>query len=465
MKFYLYLGAFFVGVFLGTFFNINIFHFVFALLVSLFLFFIAIFQKENFKKVFPLSIFILLFSLGLLRAFLFDFGRDLSEFEFFVGQNVSMSGVIVDEVDKRENNQKITFEVSSLNSDGVQKGVKVLATVNLYENLSYGDEIKIFGKLQKIENFENENGIEFDYINYLGKDNIEYLVYYPKIEVLSSNNGNFIKEKLFSFKHSFVKSFSQVIPEPHASLLAGLTVGAKQSLGTELLGKFRDVGLIHIVVLSGYNVTIIANFIVKIFSFLPKYLSLSLGSLSIVFFAVATGGSATIVRASIMALIAILARATGRTNQMTRALFLAGTVMVLHNPAILTFDPSFQLSFVATLGLIHIAPMIEKYFYFITERFSLREFAVATISTQIAVLPLLMYMTGKISLISPVVNILVLAFIPLTMLLGFITGILGFFSYYLSLIPGYLTYILLSYELFIVDIFSNLSFATISIIN
>lgn len=462
MKFYLYLGAFFLGVFLGSVFEINIYTVFLSISLSFFIFLISVFDKNNFKKVIPISLFIFFISLGFFRIYLFDFNLDLSEFEKYVGQNISIVGVVVDEIDKREENQKITLAVNVLNSEELDEDVKVLITGSLYDNLNYGDEIKVFGKLQKIENFENDNGIEFDYINYLGKDNIRYLIYYPKIEILYSGNGSGIKEKLFSIKHSFVESFSRVIPEPHSSLLAGLTVGAKQSLGTDLLDKFREVGLIHIVVLSGYNVTIIADFIVKIFSFLPRFASLSLGSLSIIFFAVATGGSATIVRASIMALIAILARATGRTNQMTRALFLAGAIMVIHNPAILTFDPSFQLSFVATLGLIHIAPRIEKYFGFLTERFSLREFAVATISTQIAVLPLLVSMTGEISLISPVVNILVLAFIPLTMLLGFITGVFGFFSYYLALIPGYITYILLSYELWIVNIFSQIPFLSIS---
>lgn len=172
-------------------------------------------------------------------------------------------------------------------------------------------------------------------------------------------------------------------------------------------------------VLSGYNVTIISEFIMGMLSFLPKMIGTSLGALSIILFAIMVGGSATIIRASIMALLVLLARVTGRVSDMTRALFLAGFVMVLHNPQIVVFDPSFQLSFMATLGLISLSPKLNSIFKFVPTKFYLRETVSATISTQIFVLPLLLYMMGELSLVAVFVNLLVLMFIPLTMLFGF----------------------------------------------
>ena len=176
-----------------------------------------------------------------------------------------------------------------------------------------------------------------------------------------------------------------------------------------------------------------------------------------------TGGSATVIRASAMALLVVLAKATRRQYDITRALIIVGLFMIIQNPKILVFDSSFQLSFLATLALIYVSPIVEKKLQFITPRFKLREFATATISTQIFVLPLLLYKMGELSLVGLPVNILILAFIPLTMLFGFLAGALSFISVAISLPFAFASYALLSYELKVVEIFSSLPFASISI--
>jgi competence protein ComEC len=164
-----------------------------------------------------------------------------------------------------------------------------------------------------------------------------------------------------------------------------------------------------------------------------------------------------------MALLVILARATGNIYNITRALFIAAVIMVLHNPYIVAFDPSFQLSFLATLGLIWLSPMIEKRFTLMPSTWGLREFATATIATQIFVLPLLLYQTGLLSMTAFPTNLLVLMFVPVTMLLGFVTGVVGFVSTLLSVPFAYVTYALLSYELAVVDLFASVPFSAITV--
>ncbi|MCR4306430.1 MAG: ComEC family competence protein, partial [Candidatus Yonathbacteria bacterium] len=340
---------------------------------------------------------------------------------------------------------------------------KIILSAEQYPEYDYGDRVRVVGILKKPKNFTSDTGREFNYEEFLGKDGIYYELAYPEIDLLGKEEGSIVKSALFSLKHSFLERISRVIPEPHASLLGGLVVGAKQALGKDLLDDFRTAGIIHIVVLSGYNITIVAEAIMRFFSFLPRVAGMWLGVISIVFFAVMTGAGATIVRASIMALLVILARATGRTHDITIALFLAGFLMLLHNPKILMFDPSFQLSFLATLGLIYGAPLIEKYFHLVPTRFQLREFATATIATQIFVLPLLLYMTGEFSVVALPVNLLVLVFIPLTMLFGFLTGAIGFVSTVLSVPFATVSYLFLAYELQVVEFFSSLPFASVSV--
>jgi len=381
---------------------------------------------------------------------------DLSEFQ--VGRQVELAGIIVDEPDERENYTRLIFEI--------ENGVKVLITTGHYPEFSYGDKIKIEGELKKPKNFQ-----DFDWRAFLVKDDIYFEMFYPKTQLIGSSQAPWIKQQLFSLKEKILFNVSRVIPEPHSALLGGLTFGAKRSMPPELLEDFRETGIIHIVVLSGYNVTIVAYAIMQFFSFLPYFFGMSLGVLGIICFALMAGASATVVRASLMAILVILAKATGRVYEITIALFSAGFLMLLHNPKILRFDSSFQLSFLATMALIWVAPIIEPRLGFLTKKWHVREFATATIATQIFVLPLLLYKMGLFSIVSVPVNLLILIFVPATMFFGFLTAVAGFtstlfgasFSYFLSVPFGWITYGLLAYELKVVDLFASLPFASFTI--
>ncbi len=415
------------------------------------------------RKQFRLLVLIIVFAfvLGSARTHLFTLQQHTSVLDEFVGEEITVTALVAGEPDVRESRTRLTLSLLEVFDTRVD--ANILTSVERFPQFRYGDKLQVTGVLKKPENFETENGRVFDYISYLAKDGIFYTISFPETKLISSGHGNKIKRGLFLVKQKWLETIQKLIPDPHAALLGGLVVGAKESLGEELEEMFRVTGIIHIVVLSGYNVTIVAESLMRFFSFLPRFLSLSLGALSIILFAILTGASATIVRASIMALLVLLARATGRTNEITHALFLAAFFMVLHNPMIVLFDPSFQLSFLATLGLIYVAPQIEKYFKLVPTKWQLREFATATVATQIFVLPLLLYMVGELSLVALPVNILVLAFIPLTMLFGFLTGVIGFLSNTLAFPFSIVSYILLSYELFIVDLFARFPFASVSI--
>jgi len=466
--FYVILLGFVGGIFFRSFFDFGISFSLFFVLLGIVISTFYFLKQEKVFNIFATSIFIVFVGLGMLRLDISQIGNTNIALESQVGEKIFAKALVVDEPDVRENNTRLIIKFDYVSKENTRDAIietnkKALITVNHYPKFDYGDEVEIIGILQKPKNFESEQGREFDYISYLKKDGIEYQIFYPQVNLVSKGNGNFIKEKLFALKNSFLEKVRKVIPEPHSSLLGGLVVGAKESLGKDLQEDFRKVGLIHIVVLSGYNLTIVADAIMSSTSFVSVGFGTLFGAIGIILFAIMTGGSATIVRASIMALLVLLARATGRVSQIQRSLFIAGFLMLLHNPNILVFDPSFQLSFMATLGLILIPNRIEKYFHFLPTKFGLRETMIATISTQIFVLPLILYMMGEFSVVAIFVNLLVLLFIPTTMLFGFLTGLIGFVSTSVSLPFAYITYGLLAYELKIVDVFASLPFASINI--
>ncbi len=371
-----------------------------------------------------------------------------------VGQKIELVGVVIEEPSATDFSQKIILETEK---------VKVLVTAESFPRMEYGDQIRVKGTLGKPENFLTDNGKEFDYVNYLAKDRIFYELKFGKAEKISSGHGAFLKTYLLKFKNKFIESLGRSIREPEASLLGGLLLGERNSLGRGLQKDFRLAGVSHIVALSGYNITIVAEGVMMALSFLPRAAALTAGSASIFLFAIMTGGSATVVRASIMALLVLLAKATGRIYDVGRALIIAGVLMVLHNPMILVFDVSFQLSFLATLALIYVSPVIEKHFLFITNKFKFRELIVSTVATQIFVLPFLLYKMGLVSLVALPANLLILPIIPLIMLLGFIVGILGFISFYLAWPIALIVSLLLTYQLKMVSLFAGLPFSAVSL--
>jgi competence protein ComEC len=163
---------------------------------------------------------------------------------------------------------------------------------------------------------------------------------------------------------------------------------------------------------------------------------------SIVSFAIVTGASATTLRASIMALIVVVAWSARLNYSVHRSLWCAAFLMVFQNPMILVYDPGFQLSFVATLGLLHVAPHIDGSLtkIKIPARFGVREIVSATMATQLTVLPLLIQMTGSVSLISLLANMLVIPMVPFAMLVSALAGathILGFIGLPFAFVSSY----------------------------
>jgi len=475
--FYAVCFGFLFGVLVRSFVLLDFYFVILLSLITgaLFLFF-SLISKNNLGIL--ASIFILIFCFGIFRFDMVDVPNPIV-FESQVGQKIILSGEIVDEPSIKENNQQLTVLLDSRRRTTGNFVVRrqtldvqplstfptteILLSTGLDTDYKYGDEINFSGKLEKPKNFITDQGKEFDYINYLRKDGILYVMSYPKIEIISRGNGNAIQSILFSVKDKFLEKMNFAINAPENLLMGGLILGEKSSFDQALRQSFVNTGTIHIVALSGYNVTIVAEWIMKLFSHvnfgLPAQAGIGIGILTIFLFIIMTGGSSTAVRAGIMATLALVARATGRNYDVARALMLAGVLMVFFNPFILVFDVSFQLSFLATVAVIFLAPRIEKYFLWVLKIFELRDIVSVTCGAYIFVFPFILYKMGNFSLVALPANVLILPFIPLTMMLGFITGFLGLIYYVLAVPAGYFSYLFLHYELGVISFFSNLPFA------
>ena len=392
------------------------------------------------------------------------------EYKYFcIVTKTSELGIIISNPSFNDTSQ--SFVIKSIS--GCLKDESIKIKTKIEPRYSMGETIRFTGKVLRPANFSNSKDQHFDYIGYLAKDNIHYEIKSAEIERQSntkdmSGNSNFLASlynyfevQLSNLRNSLIRNIRLVLGEPHASLASGLILGEKSSLGKDLLDDFRKAGLIHIVVLSGFNITIVGEIIKKLLSRLKRGLSMSLGAFAIFSFAIMVGGGATVVRSTIMALIQYFASYIRRDYKVDRALYFAGIAMIIQNPLILTHDPSFHLSFLATLGLIYLAKPMNNMFSWITDKFQLRDMISTTISTQIFVTPYIVFLMGTISLSGLVTNILILPIIPLTMAIVSIISLFGFVSTFVSQFLAYFAHIILSYELFIVKLFAHIPIASI----
>lgn len=452
--FYFVALSFFLGVFVSTILTVSLPVVSFVMLlgfVSVVTWYRSTFSDEI-KSLLTFGIILIVFSLGALRVEVanWSFGNSILKLE--VDKEVILTGVISREPDVRE---RSTYLYVDTGTD------IVLVSGDKYSEYFYGDKVVVTGTLTQPDSFVTDLGRTFNYPGYLKAKGVEYRISYGEIEVINQGEGNIILTKLLQLKGSFMKQIESLLPEPAAGLSEGLLLGVKQALGEDLEDAFRKTGIIHVVVLSGYNVMLVVIFVMFVLGyFLTKKPRVIFGIVAITLFALLVGLSATVVRASIMASLLLVMQATGRVYFVLRGLLLAGVIMILINPFLLVYDVGFQLSFMATLGLILISPHIELYLKKVPEFFGARSFLVATLSTQIAVLPLLLYQIGQFSVVSVIVNVLVLPMVPVSMLLTFIMGVTSYFSVTLATLVALPNYLSLSYITEIAWWFSELPFAS-----
>lgn len=423
------------GVFLDSFFSVSLILFIFALAFSVFLFSVL---RQRKKAVF--AGFCLLFLLaGAARH-----SAELSKLgDCEEKQEAVVRGVVSRDPDVRETHQKVTVG-------------KTLITAGKYENIEYGDFLEVKGALEEPEVFEG-----FNYKDYLKKEGVCCVMYYPEVEISERNRGNFLYEKIFSLKKDLRRIISENISPPEASVLGAIVLGDKRKISSAWQEKLNFAGVRHLTAVSGMHIAVLTAIIMSFLIGLGLnrqrsfYLTIFLAFL----FVALTGFQSSAIRAAVMGGIFLTAQRLGRASVSFRALVMAAVLMLAFNPFLLRLDAGFQLSFMAVAGIIYLSPFFRKILKKAPESFQIKGILAMTFSAQVFTLPLLIYNFGYFSLVSPFTNLLIVPLLPLIMVLGFaflFSGLIWsklawFFSIPLDFLLKYLTGI--------VEIFSSFSFS------
>ncbi len=262
------------------------------------------------------------------------------------------------------------------------------------------------------------------------------------------------KEKtvLSSFRNSIISFYQRVLPEPSGGLMSGIIIGAKGALSTEFYDLTKKVGVAHVVVASGTNISFVVSFLMGTLTLvLSRRKAILFVIVGIVLYLFISGFDAPLIRAAIMASLLFVAQRSGRLSSSWRILVLTASAMLIYNPE-WTNDIGFILSFVSTASIMLFEKRIRVFLKKVPE--ILREGLSTSFAAQIGVSPIIFVTFGQFNIFSPLVNALVLWTIPYIMVLGVVGGMMGLIFPIIGKMVLWMAYPLLWWFVHIVTLFN-----------
>lgn len=248
-------------------------------------------------------------------------------------------------------------------------------------------------------------------------------IYFATTQTLAPSN-----DPINDLRHQFAASIYTNIPEPQASLGLGFLLGLKSQLPDGLTDQLQILGLTHIVVASGYNVTILVRVARRLLQKRSKFQTVVVAVGLMAGFVMVTGFSASMTRAALVTSLALAAWYYGRTIHPVTILLVAASATAMVNPLFLWSDLGWWLSFLAFAGVMLLAPLIQHRMFGPDAKPKLvGQVVLETISAQILTLPIIVCIFGNVAVLAVVANVLIVPLIPLAMLATFAGGLVGLF--------------------------------------
>ncbi|HYS02700.1 MAG TPA: ComEC/Rec2 family competence protein, partial [Candidatus Eisenbacteria bacterium] len=237
----------------------------------------------------------------------------------------------------------------------------------------------------------------------------------PHVVRVLAHPGDPLHATIFAIRHALVAGIDRALPEPQAALLLGVVFGYRQALPRALEQQMIACGLIHIVVISGLKVSLLARIVHQGVGRLAPGIAPAVALGAMLTYALVSGASAAALRAAAMGGLVVLAGTLHRETQVVASMALTAAIMLGLDPS-LARDVSFQLSFAGTLGIAGLTDAIAARLPFLPA--VLRDPFAATLAAEAATWPLMLASFHQVSLVAPVANALVLPLLPAVMVIG-----------------------------------------------
>lgn len=330
--------------------------------------------------------------------------KHAEQYQSYYAQKVVVRGVVSDDTTYGiRGDQRILLNRITINDQ--QFHGTLWASTLQHDTIKRGDIVLLSGTLDK------------------GFGNTYASMYRAKVEKIQRMHPGDIGRRVRDW---FGQGIRIVIPEPQASLAAGFLLGQKSALPENLNAQLQIVGLTHVVVASGYNLTILVSLARKLFAKISKYLAALTATTMVLCFVLMTGFSPSMTRAGIIALLSLAAWYYGRIIHPVILLIFVAALTAMIQPSYIWGDIGWYLSFAAFAGVILFAPLLHRYFWGKKKKVSLlRQTAVDTMAAQLLTMPIILLSFGTYSTYALLANILILPLVPWAMLLSAIAGFMS----------------------------------------
>ena len=338
------------------------------------------------------------------------------------GTEHDMIGTILDDPRPREDRLQLVLGDVAVARDGAASGLadRLLVWLPRGIDAASGDRLRIRSRVELAADFDG-----FAYREYLSRQGVGGIARARSAEVVSTASGP--TAVLVGLRGALLGGLNDLVPEPEAALGAGILLGVRASIAPEINDAFATAGLTHVVAISGWNIAIVAALVAAAVRPLARrpggrWTTALVAASTVAGYVVLTGASPSVVRAALMAGAMLVARMGGSRAHAASALALAALVMLLAAPPVL-WDVGFQLSLLATAGLVWFGAPVER--RLVGWPGWIREPVALTIAAQLTTLPVILVNFERLSLVAPIANVLVVPFVPVAMLFSAAAAVIG----------------------------------------
>lgn len=493
---------FVLGILIGAYVKINIILLIVVILIQL-LYLFYLYNRNPSQKLNLILIISLFISIGILKANI-DFhlipDNSISKIpDTKRNEDCRLIGVIQDIPSYDTNKIKFTLSseyfIGSDNRDTLLVSGDVLVTIkrnlktdlnefsetqaidsfryDVRPDLAAGDRVLIYGRLS--EPFEERNPGEFDYKRYLKLHNI-YKTFtsqgFGNIEIINRNNISFFMQRIIYPARKFASAhIDKYIPGDEGAFLKGLVTGERQDISKKVKDDFVKTGIMHVIAVSGLNVAYIILSLTLILSLfrVPRIPKVIIIILFLIFYCFFTGYPASIIRATVMGSLILIAGVIQRKTNFYNIIGISVLIILLYDAKQL-LDPGFILSFSAVLSMIFfyekfddilLQKILDSKLKFRNFLYALVSIIFVTISAQIGTLPITSHYFEKISFVSLIANAIIVPLSNVSLAIGFFQIIIATFSDFLSSIIATANYFLLNAQLRITDFLASFKYGYI----
>ena len=377
----------------------------------------------------------------------------LNNIPYTLSENQEINAIgYVNSIEKTSNN-KYKLKISTKYINGNTKKLNILVYTDNLHNIKVGANVDTKGVVYYPN--KKSNNTSYDEELNFKIDNITYKMYANKIEVLKYNK---IKTYLYNLKENICNIYDDILPQKESNILKAMILGEKQFLDNETIDLYRTSGIYHILAISGLHIGILSLFLTKIFKFVNKRFGYIFVIIILIFYCIFTGASLSTIRATIMCITVLIANILFRNPDFISSISLSAIILLIKNPYYL-FDIGFLYSYTSVFSIAFLGSRICNIYNIkgIYKAFIISFFVCLSIK------PITAYYFYNFTILDTLLNIIIIPFMSIVVIIGFISSIVGMFSIPIAkFLIGSVYYILRLFT-YICKVVENMNFNNIII--